>query len=124
MKLLLDEHFSPKIASELRRRRHDVVAARAEPALHGLSDAELLAFATSERRALVTENVVDFARLHSAALIAGRRHFGLIFTSPRQFPRTTRAIGRLVRALDALLDDRRTDDALESQTWWLDPLIG
>ncbi|HYN63842.1 MAG TPA: DUF5615 family PIN-like protein [Candidatus Limnocylindrales bacterium] len=121
MKLLLDEHFSPKIANLLRRRRHDVIAARAQPALHGLSDAELLAYAISEHRALVTENVVDFADLHRAAVTTGRRHYGLIFTSPRQFPRTTRAIGRLVRALDVLLDAHRTDDALESQTWWLAP---
>lgn len=123
MKLLLDEHFSPRIASQLRRRRHDVVAARALPALHGLLDAELLAYATAEQRALVTENVADFAELHRAAIVTGHRHYGLIFTSPRQFPRTTRAIGHLVRALDAFLDANRTDDALESQTWWLEPAI-
>lgn len=121
MRLLLDEHFSPQIASQLRRRRHDVVAARALPDLHGLTDAALLTHATSVRRALVTENVADFVELHRAALITGRRHFGLVFTSPRRFPRTTRAIGRTVRALDALLDAHRTDSALVNQTWWLRP---
>jgi predicted nuclease of predicted toxin-antitoxin system len=120
MKLLLDEHFSPRIAAELRRRRHDVVAARGEPDLHGLSDAELLGHATAHRRALVTENVADFAELHRAAIVTGRRHFGVVFTSPRQFPRTTRAIGKLVRALDALLDAHRADTALLNQTWWLE----
>jgi predicted nuclease of predicted toxin-antitoxin system len=122
VKLLLDEHFSPKIASQLRRRRHDVVAARALPALHGLSDADLLAHAASEKRVLVTENVADFAELHRAAVTTGRRHYGVVFTSPRQFPRTTRAIGRLVRALDVLLDSQRADNSLESQTWWLEPV--
>jgi hypothetical protein len=120
LKLFLDEHFSPEIARQLRRRRHDVIAAATRPELHGLSDAELLAHATAEHRAVVTENVADFAELHRAIVITGRRHYGLIFTSSRQFPRTTRAIGRLVRSLDALLDGNRTDDALESQTWWLD----
>jgi predicted nuclease of predicted toxin-antitoxin system len=120
VKLLLDEHFSPKIASRLRRRQHDVLAARALPELHGLSDPDLLAFATNERRALVTENVADFAELHRAAITTGRRHYGLIVTSPRQFPRTARAIGRLVRALDSLLDNHPADDDLERQTWWLE----
>ena len=121
MRLLLDEHFSPEIARQLRRRRHDVVAARDRPDLRALSDAELLAAAVVERRAIVTENVVDFVELHRVAIATQARHCGLVFTSSRTFPRSSRAIGRLVRALDALLDAHRTDDALESQTWWLEP---
>jgi predicted nuclease of predicted toxin-antitoxin system len=120
VKLLLDEHFSPEIARQLRRHRHDVVAARESPALHGLTDADLLAHATLDHRAILTENVADFAELHRIAVLAGRRHFGLVFTSPRTFPRSTRAIGRLVRAIDALLDDHRADDALVNQTRWLE----
>jgi len=54
-----------------------------------------------ERRAIVTENVVDFVELHRSAVVSGMDHYGLVFTSPRGFPRTRRAIGRLVRALDA-----------------------
>jgi hypothetical protein len=116
----LDEHFSPEIARQLRRRHHDVIAASAQADLHGLSDGDLLAHASRDRRALVTENVADYAELHRALVAGGRRHHGLIFTSPRQFPRTPRAIGRLVRALDALLDSHRADDALVNQTRWLD----
>jgi predicted nuclease of predicted toxin-antitoxin system len=119
MRLLLDEHFSPRIAAQLRQRRHDVVAARADPDLHGLTDAALLAHATVERRALVTENVADFVELHAAAVVSGRPHYGIVFTSARRFPRSTRAIGRLVRALDALLDAHLPDDALVNQTRWL-----
>jgi predicted nuclease of predicted toxin-antitoxin system len=121
VRLLLDEHFSPEVARQLRRRRHDVIAASTQAELHGLFDAELLAHAAGQRRALVTENVADFVEIHRAIVIGGRRHYGLVFTSPRQFPRTKRAIGRLVRALDALLDGNRADDALVNQTWWLDP---
>ena len=123
MRLLLDEHFSPRIASQLRRRRHDVVAARADVDLHGLADAALLAHATSEHRALVTENVADFVELHRAAVITGERHYGLVFTSARRFPRSERGIGRLVAALDALCDARPDDDALLNQTWWLDARV-
>jgi len=71
--------------------------------------------AVAQRRALVTENVAECVELHRTAAITGRRHFGLVFTSARGFPRTTRAIGRLVRALDALLDAHRTDDALATR---------
>jgi len=119
MRLLLDEHFSPTVAAQLRRRRHDVSAARADANLHGLTDAALLAHATAERRALVTEIVADFAELHRAAVVSGRRHHGIVFTSGRRYPRTTRAIGRLVRALDAFLDENRAEDVLLDQVWWL-----
>jgi predicted nuclease of predicted toxin-antitoxin system len=121
MKLLLDEHYSPAIAAQLHRRRHDVIAARAQPDLHGMADATLLAFATAHSRAVVTENVADFVELHRTAVISGRRHFGIVFTSGRRLPRNARNIGKMVRALDALLDANRSDHALLNQTWWLEP---
>lgn len=121
MKLLLDEHFSPEIARQLRNRGHDVVAARERSELHGLNDRDLLGIARTERRALVTENVVDFVELHRESIVRGDRHFGLIFTSPRQFPRTRRATGKLVRALDTLLALHARTDALLDQVWWLEP---
>jgi len=121
MRLLLDEHFSPRIATQLRLRGRDVIAARTEPKLHGVSDEQLLALATEQQRVVVTENVADFVELHRATIVSGRRHFGLIFTSPRRFPRTARGIGRIVRALAALMDARHPDDVLVNQTWWLEP---
>lgn len=119
MKLLLDEHFSPEIARQLRARGRDVIAARERPELHGLSDRELLIHAAADRRVLVTENVADFVALHREFVASEDRHAGLVFTSPRQFPRTRRAIGRLVRALAALLVDRFGHDELADQVWWL-----
>jgi predicted nuclease of predicted toxin-antitoxin system len=119
MKLLLDEHFSPEIARQLRSRGHDVIAARELPDLHGLTDADLLAWATAERRAIVTENVADFVELHRRSILRRRPHAGLVFTSPKRFPRTRRAIGRIVRALDALLVDNPGRNALAGDAWWL-----
>jgi hypothetical protein len=116
-RLLLDEHFSPEIARQLRSRGHDVVAARERIELHGVSDRELLGIATDEGRVLVTENVIDFVELHRQSVLTGVSHAGLVFTSPRQFPRTRRAIGKLVRALDAWLTEEAGDRA--GQTWWL-----
>jgi predicted nuclease of predicted toxin-antitoxin system len=121
VRLLLDEHFSPEIARQLRSRGHDVVAARERADVHGLADSELLALATVERRAVVTENVADFVELHRTSVVTRQPHHGIIFTSPRQFPRTRRAIGRMVRALDGLLGAHPLDDALTDQTWWLEP---
>lgn len=124
MRLLLDEHFSPRIAVQLRDRGWDVVAARYLAAGRGRSDADVLDHAVRERRAVVTENVADYVALHRSMVVIGSHHFGLVFTSARRFPRTARAVGRLVGALDALLAERRADDALADQTWWLEPVRG
>jgi len=109
VKLLLDEHYSPRIAVELRRRGHDVVAAPERPELRGLADVALFGVMVAESRAIVR-----------AATVRGTDHSGLILTSPRQFPRTSRAIGRLVETLDAFLAARPADDALRGQSWWLE----
>jgi len=122
VRLLLDEHFSPEIARQLRRRGHDVVAARDLVPGPGRSDAALFARAAAERRAIVTEDVADFWELHRAAVTTGRRHMGLIFTSPHRFPRTKRAMGRLVQALDDLIRAQPADDAFETQIVWLEAL--
>ena len=122
MRLLLDEHYSPRIAVELRRRGHDVVAAPERPELRGIADTALFALLVSERRAIVTENAADFLPIVRGATVRGTDHFGLILTSPRQFPRTSRAIGRLVEALDVFLVARPAEDALRGQSWWLEPV--
>ena len=121
MKLCLDEHYPPQIAVELRTRGHDVVSVVERPELVGLSDADLLAAMAAERRALVTENVADFARLAQQLAAAGERHHGLVFTSPRSLPRSRRTIGVYVTALARLLDRFPRRDALVDRTEWLEP---
>jgi hypothetical protein len=81
-----------------------------------LSDRDVFGIAISERRVIVTENVIDFVPLHAEALATSASHFGVVLTSPRTFPRTRRVIGRLVRALDRLLAEHAADDALRDQT--------
>ena len=46
--LLLDEMFSDALAQQLRTKGYDVVSVVAQPALVGLPDDQILAFATSE----------------------------------------------------------------------------
>ncbi len=116
MRLLLDEHLSPEVASQLQSQGIDAVAAAAMPGLRQLSDEELLRWAAGEGRALVTENVRDFAPLQGAYLNGAEQHCGLVFTSAARFPRRRSAIGPLVRALAAL---SRCIADLRSDVHWL-----
>lgn len=106
MKLLLDEMYPATIAEQLRARGHQAVSVH-EPGyrrLGGAPDKDVWACALADGRALVTENVPDFRRLEAGALARGEPLARLIFTTDRQFPRGHPAtLGRLVRALDALL---------------------
>src|SRR5260370_18830269 len=61
--LLLDEMFSDNIAQQLRAKGHDVTSVVADPALVGLPDDQVLAYATTQGRALVTANIKDFVPL-------------------------------------------------------------
>lgn len=107
MKLLLDEMYSATVAEQLRARGRDVISIH-DPShrrLEGAPDEEVFATAAVEDRALVTENVPDFRRLEAQALVRGEQPPRLIFTTNRQFPRgDPRTTGRLVRALQALID--------------------
>ena len=69
--LLLDEMFSDAIAQQLRAKGHDVVSVVAHPALVGLPDDQILAYVTTEARALVTANIKDFMPLDSRYRAAG-----------------------------------------------------
>ncbi len=101
--LVLDEIFSPEIASALVKRGHDVVAVAADPGLVGLPDEQVLEWATAQGRCLVTENVKDFEVLRRASSAQGRTHAGLLYSGPRRFPRDRRFLGALVVALDQMI---------------------
>jgi hypothetical protein len=106
MKLLLDVHHSPRAAERLREQGRDVIAAAADPHLSPLADSELLRFARSDGRTLVTENVKDFARIVHAWAAAGEHHAGILFTSPRRLHRGSLAYPEnLVVALERFLGD-------------------
>jgi hypothetical protein len=119
VRLLLDEHYSPKIAAELRKRGHDVVSATERDDLRGLGDRELWSLASAEGRALMTENVADFMPLVREAAAGGSRHFGVVFTSPRSLPRSLGTIGGYVKRLDSFLREHSTLDALADKAHWL-----
>lgn len=104
-RLLLDEMFLPAIAADLRQLGHDVIAVAVadRPDLRSKSDEEIFAWASAEKRWLLTENVKDFRPIMLRALSAGAPGCGLLFTSSRAFPRSRKNPGSLIRALDAWL---------------------
>jgi hypothetical protein len=118
VRLLLDEMHAPSIADALTRDNHDVVAVAAAPELRGLADAVLLDHVAAADRALVTENVADYALLATQGASQGKPHAGLILTNPKRFNRASLAYpGNLIAALRRFLDDPPIDGS--SWTWWL-----
>lgn len=96
-----------------------MIAAAAMAELRHRDDAEVLAWATAQRRAVVTEDAADYLALHEQYLARGLRHRGVVFTSARRYPRSRGGIGRLVRALDGVLKSRPGDDSLMADVLWL-----
>ena len=119
MKLLLDEHYSPAIARQLRTRGHDVVAVAERADLVSLSDDDLLRRMAQERRAIMTNNVKDFMPLANRAAQGDDDHYGLLFTSDKSMPRRSDAIGRVVNALEAFLQRHQSEDSYRNQVQWL-----
>ena len=118
MKLLLDEQFSHQIAEQLRKRGCDVQAVTHSP-LEQTPDEPLVEIAVEQRRALVTNNVGDFAPINQRWMQSGRSHNGLIYTSDSSRPRDRGAFGSLIEALAEFLDAHPADDALRDGIHWL-----
>jgi predicted nuclease of predicted toxin-antitoxin system len=103
LRLLLDEMY-PAVAEQLRARGHDVSVVTERQELRSLPDADIFAAAQSERRAVVTENIGDFASIVEGAAVRGEAHFGLVLIDRVKYRRgQRRTIGRLVTGLDRLL---------------------
>jgi hypothetical protein len=101
--LLLDEMFTDDIAQQLRSKGYDVISVVADPALAGRADDQILAYATTERRALVTANIKDFVPLDASYRAADRSHGGLILVSIKTFPQNRGFPSAITTALAALL---------------------
>ncbi len=101
MRLLLDEHYSPKIAEELRKRGHDVVSVKERGDLRGVSDRELWTRAAAGGRAVVTENVADFAVLLEQRLRNDEPAVPVVFVRKADLPRRGALPHRLAQRLHA-----------------------
>lgn len=119
MKLLLDEHYAPEIARQLRARGHDVLAVGERPELVSRPDRLHFAAMAAEQRAIATEDVGDFRPLVVEAAARGTNHYGLLCISRRRYPRSRQTIGRLVAALDQFMAAHPDVDALRGSERWL-----
>lgn len=72
-----DRHITTRLAVDLRGRGYDVLTTE-EAGKDTASDEEQLAFAATEKRAILTFNIRDFAPLHDAWQAADRPHAGII----------------------------------------------
>lgn len=99
MRWLIDEMFPHTVAAELGDHGHDARAAVRD--LRALTDEQLLDVAVAQGRVVVTENVVDFARLLQDRLAGGSDVAPVVFALKSGLPRDP---ARLSRALAEQLD--------------------
>ena len=119
MRALLDEQLSPQIAALLREAGYDVLAAADRDDLVGHSDRIILEVASSEGRAVVTNNIKDFRPLAAERLAQGQTHAGLILL-PSSRTRTRSAIRTLAGAIETILRDH--PDGLSGSERWISAL--
>ncbi len=75
--LYLDEMIPAVLAVVLRQYGYDVLTVK-EADMLAKSDEEQLAFAASNRKAIITFNIKDFVLLHQSWFSEGKKHFGII----------------------------------------------
>lgn len=100
VRLFTDEMITPRLAIELQRQGYDVLSCRAAGrASQKISDADQLAYATGQGRAVYTFNATDFDRIDREWNAAGRPHAGIIVSEDlnADFPQM---VHRLKRHLD------------------------
>lgn len=104
--LYLDEDVSALVARLVRARGFDVLATLEADRI-GQGDAEQLAFAAEQKRALVTHNRVDFEELAKQYLSQQKRHSGIIMAVRRQpYELARRLLAVLNRFTADEMDDR------------------
>lgn len=100
--------YSPGLAEAFRAVDVDVCTV-VELGLAGSSDPEVFAAAIADGRALLTENVADFARISAEHVIAGQHHPGVLIALSSRFSRRAAGIGPLVTAVHGITDQQLTD---------------
>jgi hypothetical protein len=106
------------VVAALRVAGIDVVTA-AEANRERCGDEDQLSYAAAERRAIVTANRADFARLHGRWMAEGRTHAGIIVRS-RQWMSVGHQIRALIR-LCAAFDEDASENLFEYLEAWTPP---
>ena len=119
MRALVDEQLSPQIAALLRKAGYDVDAVADREDLAGRSDRIIFEVASSEGRAVITNNIKDFRPLAAEWLAQGRVHAGVILL-PSTRTRTRDSITAIADAIEIILRDH--PDGLSASERWIGPL--
>ena len=118
LKLLLDEHISPEVASGLRTRLKSLAVYALpqweEGKFLGSSDELILAAAASQRLTLVTYDCRTIPPLLKIWAESGRHHAGVILIDAKTIPPS--GVGNLIRAVEKVF--RAT-----SKWTWTDQVI-
>jgi hypothetical protein len=114
--LFTDEHIDARLAPALVRRGFDALSCQgAGRANQRISDDDQLAYAASQRRAILTFNVVDFIALDAEWKQDGRQHGGIIVSA--EIRSLTELVQRVEHHLLTVSPDQQYDTVL-----WLSPL--
>jgi predicted nuclease of predicted toxin-antitoxin system len=109
VRLYLDRHIIGRLAIDLRGRGFDVLTTE-EAGQDTASDDEQLSFAASNRRAIITFNIRDFAPLHDQWHSAGKLHCGIIVSQQLG----SRQYGLLLQRMLRLLNHLSADEMLNN----------
>lgn len=113
-----EDSLDQALVGAMRARAIDIVTA-VEARMVERSDADHLAYAAGEQRALCTFNVGDFWALHGEYLAGGRRHAGIILM-PQQRYGLGELLRRLLRLATSLTPEAMVDRAEFLSAW--DPI--
>jgi predicted nuclease of predicted toxin-antitoxin system len=108
LKLLLDEMYPPALAAALTANGVEAVTVSGL-GMAGTPDADVFAYAVTDQRAVLTENVADFVAIAAQHSTMGAHHHGLLITLSSRFSRRPSGYGRLVTAIYAHKDDDLAD---------------
>jgi predicted nuclease of predicted toxin-antitoxin system len=114
IRLLLDHHINPRLATDLRPQGFDVTFPR-ELGTERASDEEHLTWATERGRVVLTEDRADFQILAQRWAEHGRDHAGIILVNTAK----PVSYGELLRRLRAFLDAVSAEEMV-NQVRWLD----
>jgi hypothetical protein len=96
-----------------------VLAVAGDRDREGMSDPEVMAWARTEHRAIVTNNLRDFRPLHHEAITpGGPGHYGMVFM-PGSYRRTKSDAGRIIAALQTMLAQFPGEKDLANGETWL-----
>ena len=110
IKLLLDEHIWTGLVEVLSQQGYDVIHI-AQTNHRGIDDESLLALAAGENRAVLTNNIRDFAPLVAYWYENGREHSGVILSIQRPPGELLKQTKNLLAAL--------SPDELKNTARWL-----